>query len=289
MYPASFQYHVPQSIPAALELLTMYGDEARLLAGGHTLVPMMKLRLAQPTHLIDLRKVTDLSGIRENTDALIIGAMTTHYEIESSKLVHSRIPLLSEVASLIADPQVRNRGTIGGSVSHSDPAADFPASLLALEAEAICVSQRGERTVKFHDWCTGLMTTALGDGEILLRLRIPMPGDRAGAVYLKHPHPASHFAVVGIAAVVVLSKVGVCSKARIGVTGVGMRATRALHIEKLVEGQKITPDLLDKVAKVAPDGIDVQGDIHSSTQHRANLCRVYMRRALAAASARASV
>jgi carbon-monoxide dehydrogenase medium subunit len=287
MYPANFQYHAPTSLASALELLKTLGDDAKLLAGGHSLIPMMKLRLVQPAHIIDLRKIPDLSGIREEAQALIIGAMTSHYQIESSPVVRSRLQVLSEVAGLIADPQVRNRGTIGGSVAHSDSAADFPAILLALEAEVICAGEGGERAVKFSDWCTGMMSTALGEGEVLVRLKVPLAGPRTGIAYLKHPHPATHFAVVGVAAAISLDESGKCIKSRIGMTGIAIHAMRARRAERLLEGQKLTASLIEAAAKLAPEGLDAQKDLNSSPEHKIHLCLVYAKRAIATALERA--
>jgi carbon-monoxide dehydrogenase medium subunit len=230
-----------------------------------------------------------LYGIREEAQALTVGAMTSHYEIESSPLVRSRLPVLSEVASVIADPQVRNRGTIGGSVVHSDSAADFPAILLALKAEAICAGESGERTVKFGDWCTGLMTTALCDGEVLVRLRIPVPDRRTGIAYLKHPHPATHFAVAGVAAVISLDESGMCNKARIGITGIASYAVRARQAEQLLECQKLTAGVIEAAARMTVEGLDVQGDLHTSPEHRTHLCRLYAKRAITMALARTNI
>ena len=190
MYPAAFEYHAPTSVKDALGLLGKHKDDAKLLAGGHSLVPMMKLRLAQPKHLIDLRKVPGLTGIKQDGNMLAFGAMTTHWEVESSALVKSKLAVLSEVAALIGDPAVRNRGTIGGSLAHADPAADYPAAMIALGAEMVCEGAKGRRTVKVDDWFKGLMTTAVGEEEILVELRVPVLPASTGAAYLKFPHPA---------------------------------------------------------------------------------------------------
>ena len=205
MYPAAFEYHAPGSVQEALGLLGQLKDDAKILAGGHSLIPMMKLRLAQPKHLIDLRKIKTLAGIKEEGGALVIGAMTTHYQMESSKVVKDRIPVLSEVAGVVGDPQVRNLGTIGGSLAHADPAADWPASMIALGAEFVCEGPRGRRTVKVDDWFQGLMSTAVREDEILVEIRVPIPAAGTGAAYMKFPHPASRFAVVGVAAAVAAS------------------------------------------------------------------------------------
>src|SRR5690242_7096763 len=190
MYPAAFEYHAPSTINEALSLLGKL-DDAKIVAGGHSLIPMMKLRLAQPKNLIDLRKVPGLSGIKEDKGTIAIGAMTTRWEVESSKVLKAKCPVVSETAALIGDPAVRNKGTIGGSLAHGDPAADMPATAIALGFEFTCEGAKGKRTVKVDDWFKGLMETALKANEVLTTLRIPVWGPGSGACYMKFPHPAS--------------------------------------------------------------------------------------------------
>src|SRR5919109_3334399 len=192
MYPAAFEYHAPASVADALKLLGKL-DDAKILAGGHSLIPMMKLRLAQPKHLIDLRKVPGLTGIKEDKDMIAIGAMTTHWEVESSKVLKAKCAVVSETAAMIGDPAVLNKGTIGGSLAHADPAADMPATVIALGAEFVCEGPKGRRTVKVDDWFQGLMATAVRDDEILVEIRVPIPAAGTGAAYMKFPHPASRF------------------------------------------------------------------------------------------------
>src|SRR2546425_5330295 len=212
MYPAAFDYHAPKNVKEALGLLGKLKDDAKILAGGHSLIPMMKLRLAQPKHLIDLRKVPGLSGIKADGKALVIGAMTTHWEVESSSAVKSKLPVLAEVASVIGDPAVRNKGTIGGSLAHADPAADWPAAMIALGAEMVCEGPKGKRKVGVDQWFLGLMATALKEREILVQVRVPLLPAGSGAAYMKFPHPASRFAVVGACAALTLDKQGVRSE-----------------------------------------------------------------------------
>src|SRR3989449_7048614 len=212
MYPAAFDYHAPKNVKEALGLLGKLKDDAKILAGGHSLIPMMKLRLAQPKHLIDLGKVPGLSGIKADGKALVIGAMTTHWEVESSSAVKSKLPVLAEVASVIGDPAVRNKGTIGGSLAHADPAADWPAAMIALGAEMVCEGPKGKRKVGVDQWFLGLMATALKEREILVQVRVPLLPAGSGAAYMKFPHPASRFAVVGACAALTLDKQGVCSR-----------------------------------------------------------------------------
>ena len=287
MYPAAFEYHAPTSVQDALGLLTQHKDEAKLLAGGHSLIPMMKFRLAQPKHLIDLRKVPGLSGIREEGGALVIGAMTTHYQIESSALVKSKLPVLSEVGGIIGDPAVRNLGTIGGSVAHADPAADWPAAMIALGAEFVCEGPKGRRTVKVDGWFQGLMSTAVGEDEILVQIRVPVLPASSGAAYMKFPHPASRFAVVGVAAAVTLDARGACTKAGVGVTGAGTHAVRAQGVEAGLTGKSLDAAAIEAAAQKAADGVDVQADLQGSVEYKSHLCRVFARRAIEAAVKRA--
>src|SRR5437667_6520318 len=261
MYPAAFDYHAPGTIKEALDLLGKHKDDAKLLAGGHSLIPMMKLRLAQPKHLIDLRKVPGLSGIKQDGNMLAIGAMTTHWEVESSALVKSKLAVLSETAALIGDPAVRNRGTVGGSLAHADPAADYPATMIALGAEMICEGPKGRRTVKVDDWFKGLMSTALAENELLVQVRIPATPAGTGGAYLKFPHPASRFAVVGVAAVVTLDGKGVCTKASVGLTGAGTHAVRAKGVEGGLTGKALDAATIEAAAQKGADGVDVQADL----------------------------
>lgn len=287
MYPAAFEYHAPTSVQDALGLLNRYRDEAKLLAGGHSLIPMMKLRLAQPKHVIDLRRVPGLKGIREEGDTLVIGAMTTHWEMESSPVLRQRCPILAETAAVIGDPQVRNLGTFGGSLAHADPAADQPATVIALGAEMVCEGPRGRRTVKADDWFQGLMTTALREDEILVEIRVPVWPAGTGGAYLKFPHPASRFAVVGVAAVVTLDRGGTCTRAGVGVTGAGTRAVRARGVEAGLVGRRLDAAAIEAAAAHAAEGVDVQADLQGSVEYKQHLCRVFARRAVTRAVERA--
>src|SRR5881296_4126472 len=201
MYPAQFDYYTPGTVREALDLLGRHKDDAKLLAGGHSLLPAMKLRLAQPKHLVDLKKIPGLSGVREEGGTLVIGAMTTHYAIESSAVVKAKCPVLAATAGQIGDPMVRNMGTIGGSLAHADPAADWPAAVIALGVELVAEGPKGKRTIKIDDFFKGLLTTALADDEILTEIRVPAAAANVKSAYVKFPHPASRFAVVGVAAV----------------------------------------------------------------------------------------
>ena len=287
MYPAAFEYHAPTSVKDALRLLGKLKDDAKLLAGGHSLIPMMKLRLAQPGHLIDLKKVKGLSGIKEEKGALVIGAMTTHWEIEASKTVKAKVPVLAEVAGIIGDPAVRNKGTLGGSIAHADPAADWPAAMLALGAEMVCEGPKGKRAVKADDWFVGLMTTAVKGNEILTAVRVPAWPAGSGAAYMKFPHPASRFAVVGVCAAVTLDKQGVCTRAGVAVTGAGTKAVRAKGVEAALTGKTLDAAAIEAAAQKAAQGVDVQADLQGSVEYKAHLCRVFAKRAITEAVKRA--
>jgi carbon-monoxide dehydrogenase medium subunit len=285
MYPATFEYHRPTTVDEAVRLLASHKDDAKLLAGGHSLIPIMKLRLATPKHVIDLRKVSGLSGIREEGGTIVIGALTTHYTVESNASLKSKCPILTEAAAMIGDPQVRNWGTIGGSVAHADPAADWPAVVLALGAELKVTGPKGARTIKADDFFKDVMTTALGPDEVLTEVRIPAPAGGAMA-YVKHPHPASRFAVVGVAAVLTV-KGGKCEKASVAVTGVGPKATRAKGVEAALQGKALDPQAIAAAAEKAADGIQMSADLQGSVEYKQHLTRVYTRRALEAAAGRA--
>ena len=287
MYPASFDYHTPGSVQEAITLLGKLRDDAKLLAGGHSLIPMMKLRLAQPKHLIDLRKVPGLAGIREDGGSIALGAMTTHWQVESSKLLQAKIPVVSDAAGMIGDPQVRNLGTIGGSLAHADPAADMPAVMIALGAELVIEGPRGRRTVKVDDFFKGLMMTAVGPDEILVEIRVPVPPAGSGAAYLKFPHPASRFAVVGVCAALTVDGKGICTKAGVGVTGAGTRAVRAKGVEAGLAGKALDHTAIEAAAAKAADGVDVQADLQGSAEYKSHLLRVHARRAIEAALGRA--
>jgi len=286
MYPASFEYHAPASLQEALSLLDRYQDDAKVLAGSQSLVPLMKLRLAQPGHLVDLRKLPGLTGVSESGDALQIGAMTTHRAIEASELLRAKLPVLPEAAALIGDAQVRNLGTLGGSLAHADPSADWPAVMVALDASVQIAGKRGERTVKVEELITGPLTTVLGPSEILVQVRVPLPGQRAGSAYEKVPHPASRFAVVGVAAAVMLDERGTVRAARVAVTGLGPKVTRARAAEQALTGKSPDEAAIDAAAARAAEGIEIRGDLSGSAAYKKHLLSVTAGRALRRAIAR---
>lgn len=287
MIPAQFDYKAPATLDEAVALLAGDLDGAKVLAGGHSLIPAMKLRLAQPQLLVDIARIKSLAYIREEGDQIFIGATTTHYQLESSDLLKTICPLLPDCARSIGDVQVRNKGTIGGSVAHSDPAGDWPAAVLALDAELVLVGTNGERTEKAADFFVSLLTTSLLPGEILREIRIKKPSGRFGQAYEKVPHPASGFAVVGVAVNLVLNDDGSCKSAGIGVTGVGVKAYRASAVESALAGTNLDDNaIVAAAAEHVCDGIDPNSDLYASGDYRRHLAKVHTRRAIQAAKAR---
>lgn len=286
MFPAPFEYHRASSVKDALSLLDRFGDDAKLLAGGHSLLPMMKLRLAQPAHLIDLGGIRELAFIREEAGKIVIGAAATHNQLETSELVRAKLGLLAECAAAIGDVQVRNRGTIGGSLAHADPAADYPAGVLTLDAEIKLENASGTRNVKASDFFVDLLTTAIKPGEILTQVSFIPQSPATGYAYVKHPQPASGFAIVGVAAMLKLDARGNCESARVAVTGLGAKAFRAKAVETALAGKAPSAEAIATAAAHAADGVDSMSDIHASADFRAELARVYTRRAFEQALAR---
>jgi carbon-monoxide dehydrogenase medium subunit len=287
MYAAPFEYYAPTSVAEALALLDRHQDDAKILSGSQSLVPLMKLRLAQPKHVIDLRKVPGLSGVQESGGAVQIGAFTTHYAVGTSKVVRARLPMMAEAAAQIGDVQVRNMGTIGGSLAHADPSADWPAVLTALEASVQIVSAKGERLVKVEQLIIGPLTTVLEPRELLVQVRVPVPAGRSGGAYEKLPHPASRFAVVGVAALLSLDAKGAVQSARVALTGLAPKVTRASSVEKALQGKTPDPATLKAAAARAAEGIELRADLTGSADYRAHLAAVYTERALGRAAARA--
>src|SRR5215213_4957416 len=271
MIPVQFDYKAPATLDEAVALLASDIDGAKVLAGGHSLIPAMKLRLAQPQLLIDIARIKSLAYIREEGGQILIGATTTHYQLESSDLLKRICPLLPECAKSIGDVQVRNKGTIGGSIAHSDPAGDWPAAVLALAANLVLVGPNGERTVKAEEFFVDLLTTALEPGEILREIRIRKPSGRFGHAYQKVKNPASGFAVVGIAVNLVLNDDGSCKAAAIGVTGVGVKAYRAKGVEAALAGTSLDDKTLDAAVTHICDGIDPNADLYASSDYRCHL------------------
>ncbi len=286
MIPAPFEYHAPKTLEEALRLLERHGDEAKLLAGGHSLLPLMKLRLAAPRYVIDLGRLRGMSYIREENGRIAIGALTTHAEVAGAALLHSKCPLLPETAAEIGDVQVRNRGTLGGSLAHADPAADYPAAILALDAEIVAANSSGTRTIPAREFFVDMLTTQLRPGEILSQVRVPPLAPRTGTAYAKLHQPASGFAIVGVAARVTVNK-GKIQDVAVGITGVAPKAYRAEAVENALRGKKVSPKLLADAARHAAQGVEPLSDLHASAEYRREMAAVFTRRALERALARA--
>ena len=286
MIAQNFEYVVPASLGDAVNLLEKHTERAKILAGGHSLIPMMKLRLATPEFLIDISRIPELSYIKEDGGTLRIGALTTHYTIETSDLIRRRLPALSDAAGLIGDVQVRNKGTIGGSIAHADPAADYPASILAADTTIVALGPRGERQIPASKFFVDMLTTALARNEIVREIQIPVKSGKTGSAYLKMAQKASGFAICGAAALIELDGTGALSKVAIGITGVGSHAFRAAKTEAELKGKKPSPEVLKKACEQASDGVTALDDIHASADYRLDMARVFARRALEAAIAR---
>jgi carbon-monoxide dehydrogenase medium subunit len=261
--------------------LAEHQDNAKLLAGGQSLVPAMKLRLAAPAVLIDLNRVGALSYITQKDDHFAIGAMATHYMIESARAVPRRCALLGQVASHIGDVQVRNRGTIGGSLVHADPAADWPAAMLALDAELKLTSTRGERSVKYAEFVKGLFMTLIEPDEILTEINVRYFAPRTGSAYLKVEQPASGFALCGVAVILTVNEQGLCQDVRVAITGVAPQPFRARGAEDSLRAQTLSPETIASASARASEGVqNPLEDIHASGEYRLHLARTYTKRAL---------
>ncbi|HEX6819092.1 MAG TPA: xanthine dehydrogenase family protein subunit M [Ktedonobacterales bacterium] len=284
MYPTEFAYAAPATLAEAVQLLQQGNGEAKLLAGGQSLIPLLKLRLAEPGALVDLRRIPELQGIREEGDAVVLGAMTTYFQALESSVLGRRVPLLLEAIQQVGDMQVRARGTVGGSLAHADPAGDLPAVALALDAILTAVGPSGTRMIAARDFFVEMLATALKPDEVLTQVRFPaIDTPRTGSAYVKHRQPASGYAVVGVAAVVGFDTDGFCRSARVAITGVGTKATRAMAVEQALGGKRLAEEDLAQAATFAADGLDLMSDTYASADFRAHLARVLTRRALAAA------
>jgi carbon-monoxide dehydrogenase medium subunit len=283
MYPNRFDYYCPDTLQETISLLSSHQDEAKLLAGGQSLLSMMKLRLANPKVLIDLARIPGLNAVGEENGKICIGAMTTYAQIKGSDLLRNKCPLLPQTAALVADAQVRNRGTVGGSLAHADPAADMPAAILALGAELKAVGPNGERWIKAEDFFVTMMTTVLDPCEILTEIRVPaLKGEKT--VYLKNAPRPSDFAIVGIAVCLKLNRQGICEDIAMGVTGITDKAYRATDVEKALRGRKLEPKTVQEAASGIIYGVEVNENIHASKEFRSHIARVYANRAIKAAS-----
>ena len=285
MIPPAFEYHAPRSVGEAIGLLGSLGSDAKLLAGGHSLLPMMKLRFAQPAHLIDLNRINELRGICEDGDTVCIGAMTVENDLIASAVLQARVPLLPEAAKLIADPQVRNRGTIGGDIAHGDPANDHPALSLALDATFLLQGPQGKRAVKADDFYLGTYMTALAEDEILTEIRVPAFAPKTGYAYTKLKRKTGDWATAG-AAVVMRLDGGVVSHVRIGLTNVAPTALRATTAEDALKGQPLSEATITAAAQAAMAACDPAEDLRGSVDYKRAMAGQMLQRAIRQAAAR---
>ena len=287
MITVPFDYHAPRSVPDAIQLLSTLGDDAKLLAGGHSLLPMMKLRFAEPAHLIDLGKIAELRGIAQVGNEIHIGAMTTEHELLNSRLLAEKVPLLVEGAGLIADPQVRYKGTIGGDISHGDPGNDHPALMLALDASFVLRGAKGERVVKADGYFLGLYSTLLEPGEILTQIRVPVPPAGTGAAYQKLKRKTGDFATAATA-VLMQVKGGKVAKVSIALTNAGATALRAREAEAALTGQALDDASLNEAARLAMSICEPMADLRGDADYKRAMCGEMTRRALKTAYERAT-
>ncbi|MGH2614651.1 MAG: FAD binding domain-containing protein [Thermomicrobiales bacterium] len=287
MNPSPFTYERAASVAEAIALLEEHGESAKLIAGGHSLLPIMKLRLAEPERLIDIGRIAELQGARQEDGELVIGALTTHHQVATDPAIQASAPLLADTASRIGDRQVRNRGTIGGALAHADAASDYPAAVLALEAAVVARGPQGERRIPAREFFVDFLTTALAPNEVLTEIRVATPPDGHGWSYQKLANQASGYAVVGVGASIVLDDSGTCTDIRIGVTGAAAVAWRAGATEAALNGQRLTGDVVASAAMAVMDGVEPLDDLHGSAEYRRRVTQGLTRRAILEAAERA--
>ena len=287
MIPAAFEYHTPGSIKEATALLARLGDDAKVLAGGQSLIPLMKLRLSSPRHVVDINGIGGLDGVREADGFLRIGALTRESDLEESEVVRTRYPLLHDTCKVIADPLVRNLATVGGNLAHADPANDHPATMLALGAEVVAVGTKGERTIPITAFFTGPFATALRPDEILVEIRIPTPPARSGGAYLKLERKVGDFATAAVAVHIVLSAGGTCDQVGIGLTNVGLTPIKAIQAEAALKGKRPDAATIKQAAELAAAAAQPSDDLRGSAEYKKDLVRVLTARALRRAIERA--
>jgi carbon-monoxide dehydrogenase medium subunit len=279
MVPGAFEYFAPRSLPEAVKFLSEHRDDVKVLSGGQSLLPLMKMRLAKPAYVVDLGRVPGLDNITEDGNHSVLGALVTHAQIENSQLLKSKCPLLPQTATTIADVQVRNRGTIGGSVAHADPAGDWPAAVVALDAEIKIYGPNGERWVDCDEFFLGLLMSVLQPDEIVTAIKVPLTGTDKTA-YLKAAPRSSGFAVVGVAVRLAIDSAGNCSRAAIGITGVTDKAYRPERVEQMLTGKRLDSVIIQQAAAEACRNIEPIEDINGSAEYRKQLTEVYVARAI---------
>lgn len=287
MIPPAFRYHAPTSIGEATALLSEYGEEAKVLSGGQSLIPLMKLRLATPAHIVDLNRIAGLAYIREGDGILRIGGLTREADLEESEVIRARYPILADTSRVIGDPLIRNLATLGGNLAHGDPANDHPATMLALGAEVVATGPRGERRIPVAAFFVGPFTTALEPDEILTEIRIPIPPARSGGAYVKLERKVGDFATAAVAAWVALGDGGVCERAGIGLTNVGPTPLEAQKAEALLRGKRLDETTIKQAARAAAEESQPTADLRGPAEYKRDLIRVLTARALARAVERA--
>ena len=287
MIPASFEYLRPKTLPEAIGLLQQYGDDAKILSGGQSLIPMMKLRLARPGYLVDINRITGLSHIKEEGGYLKIGGLTREAELEASPLVRAKYPIIIDTAHVIADPQVRNLATVGGNLAHGDPANDHPATMVALGAQVVATGPKGERVIPIEDFFLTLFSTALQHDEILTEIRIPIPPARSGGAYLKLERKVGDFATAAVAVQFTLDDKGACQKVGIGLTNVGPTPVKARKAEDFLRGKKLDEANIAQAAQLAADEADPSADLRGPVEYKKGLVKELAKRALTRALQRA--
>ena len=287
MIPPAFDYLRPNTIPEAIALLQQYGDDAKILSGGQSLIPMMKLRLARPAYLIDINRIAGLSYIKEEDGHLKIGGLTREAELESSPLIRSKYPLILDTAHVIADPQVRNLATIAGNLAHGDPANDHPATMLALGAKIVATGPAGNREIPVADFFVSLFTTALDPNEIVTEIRIPVPPARSGGAYFKLERKVGDFATAAVAAQITVDAGGVCQSAGIGLTNVGPTPLKATKAEAFLRGKKLDEANMRQAAQLAAEDAQPSSDLRGPAEYKKALVKELAFRALSRAADRA--
>lgn len=287
MIPPAFEYLRPKTVPEALALLQQHGDDAKILSGGQSLIPMMKLRLARPGYLVDINAITGLSYIKEEGGFLKIGGLTREAELESSSLVKSKYPLLMDTATVIADPQVRNMATVGGNLAHGDPANDHPATMIALGAQIVATGAKGERVIPIEEFFVTLFTTALQHGEILTEIRVPVPAAKSGGAYFKVERKVGDFATAAAAVQLTLDGGGAVQKVGIGLTNVGPTPIKARKAEDFLKGKKPDAATIAQAGQLASEEAQPSSDLRGPAEYKKGLVKELTKRALSRAVERA--
>jgi aerobic carbon-monoxide dehydrogenase medium subunit len=287
MIPPAFEYLRPNTLPEAIAFLQQYGDDAKILSGGQSLIPMMKFRLARPGHLIDINRISGLSYIKEEGGYLKIGGLVREAELEDSPLIRQKYPILFDTSRVIADPQVRNMATLAGNLAHGDPANDHPATMLALGAEIVAVGPQGERVIPVANFFITLFTTDLQHDEIVTEIRIPTPPANSGGAYLKLERKVGDFATAAVAAQVTVDQGGTCQKAGIGLTNVGATPIKAAKAEESLLGKKLDETTITQAAQLAAEAAQPSADLRGPEEYKRGLVKELTRRALVRAYERA--